>query len=172
MNKGINNKSYTNNILKRIIDHVSEFSIFEFQPLNTFIQSIERKGYRKEHCAIHRLEQMGYIEVRAIDGARYCRLTALGIEESIKMQILNQKEKLPIGLKFYVSYDIPEKCRNIRNELRNMLKQSGFRHVHQSLWGIGKDVGKEILQFLELREDINPNWVHLYLGSPLPFEGN
>ena len=156
--------SCTERMLCRVVDKTKDGICFDFIPRSELLTSKDHKTYWREHTALQRLERMGYLEVGCVDTETGFRLAFKGLQESIRLAIGSTARALPDGLALYVSYDIPETLRFLRKEIRLFLQSAGFHRVHQSLWSIGKDVRQDLEDLFELREDIEFEWIKVYLG--------
>lgn len=87
--------------------------------------------------SLRRLEQKGYVEIIEKKGARFAQLTDRG-HQAIE-DILFEEYEIPEpafwdGKWRIVMFDIPEKYRAKRDELRSFLKRIGFERLQQSVW--------------------------------------
>lgn len=72
----------------------------------------------------------GYIEIEKIDGNYSVQLTKKG-----KIKLLEDSKNTTTDGKWrFLSFDIPEDWRRIRNQFRRSIKRIGYRQVQQSLW--------------------------------------
>lgn len=106
--------------------------------------SAERKHHLKEIKARKRRLQI-YISQMKHDGLIEKSGEKLRISEKGKRKILEIKNKLPdrhyqkenAERLVVMSFDIPEKLRRKRNWLREVIRNLGFKMIHQSVW-VGK----------------------------------
>ena len=101
--------------------------------------------------ALIRAEKKNWLKRIVNQDEVYLSLTPLGkkqLDEYSKKLILNKKNKPWDGKFRIVLFDIPEKNRPIRDELRNRLKEFGFVGWQQSVWVTKQDVTKEFREFI------------------------
>lgn len=101
----------------------------------------KRNKYRFKHqvkTALSRLAQKGYIAFHEEKGMRYARIT-----ESGKKLLEYEEQKAALQLKRgkrwdkrwrIVIFDIPEIRRNVRDQLREVMRDAGFYHLQDSVW--------------------------------------
>lgn len=123
----------------------------------------ERKRVKTE---FKNLVSAGYLQVRKSGpSAQMIVLTDKGLRYSLLHCVALRKSPLPDTLRCYVSFDIPERERHVRNDLRMILQRLGFKKEHQSLWSSRDD---HTLFFIELiRRQHAQAWVKVFLGDPL-----
>lgn len=86
---------------------------------------------------IRRLREKGLVETSLNEGQIIFKLSNLG-EDYLK--ILNFDEKTWDKKWRIILFDIPENNRNVRQLLRNRLKEWGFKQWQKSVWVTKKDV--------------------------------
>lgn len=97
--------------------------------------------------ALKRLREGGLIELVSDEKLAY-RITDKGREKSV-LTSLKFSEKEWDGKWRLVIFDIPEKRRAARDLLRSKLKQWGFIHSQQSVWGTKKNCTKALRDFIK-----------------------
>lgn len=97
--------------------------------------------------AIKRLREGGLIELVS-DAKLAYRLTDKGREKAVLASLLQDGEKWD-GKWRLVIFDVPEKRRQARDLLRSKLKQWGFMHFQQSVWGTKKNCAKALRDFIK-----------------------
>ena len=87
--------------------------------------------------ALGRLAAKGLITFEEREGKRYARITTLGKQvlefESLRDKSL-RKPKRWEGRRRVVLFDIPERRRRVRNQLRRFMQEFGFVHLQDSAW--------------------------------------
>lgn len=85
-----------------------------------------------------RLKKKGYIVFEDVNGRRCARLTALGRsrlrEYQEELARKPQTQKKWDGKWRIVTFDIPEKLRKNRDQIRYELREAGFVLLHKSVW--------------------------------------
>lgn len=97
--------------------------------------------------ALKRLREGGLIEFVSDEKLAY-RITDKGREKAI-LASLKFSEKEWDGKWRLLIFDIPEKRRQARDLLRSKLKQWGFVHFQQSVWGTKKNCTKALRDFIK-----------------------
>lgn len=98
---------------------------------------VGKKDKKYYQNAVSRLKQKGYICFVQKDGYTYLRITKEGkkqLDKYTKGAAKIKKPKRWDGKWRIVSFDIPEKKRRIRNQIRNELKAIGFVELQKSVW--------------------------------------
>lgn len=76
------------------------------------------------------MNKTGYVEIEKINGNYSMKLTKKG-----KIKLLECSRNNAIDGKWrFLSFDIPEDLRKIRNQFRRSIKRIGFKQVQKSLW--------------------------------------
>jgi DNA-binding transcriptional regulator PaaX len=114
--------------------------------------------------AFKALKEKKYIEIRKNGDKVMYILTDKG-----KLAALKEKVRLAGDLKdgniLLISFDIPERENEVRNKIRYMLKDFGFKMFQQSLWGTKQDVGSHLA---ELVKDMGvQKWIRLFLSTEI-----
>jgi len=89
----------------------------------------------------YELKRNKYIEFDTQDGERSIKLTnkaKIKLIEEIVNKESNDKENR------FISFDIPERLHQRRDNFRRAIKRMGFRAIQQSLWVINKNVGEMV----------------------------
>lgn len=82
-----------------------------------------------------RLELKGYITFERRDGRKYARITELGRRMLMEhRRHMVQPTKRWDGKWRIVTFDIPEKYRRTRDQVRRELRNAGFVLLHKSVW--------------------------------------
>ena len=69
------------------------------------------------------------------------------------------------GLITVVIFDIPESEKTVRVFFRRFLKEVGFRKIQQSVWGIDKNFGNALAEFVRIHK-LSP-WINIIEGRLL-----
>jgi len=101
-----------------------------------------------EQEALKRLEERRMIKTRRLAGKLEIALTAYGTHQLYRLQLL-QADVLPAGTFCMVIFDIPERHRSLRKNLRNVLKVAGFTYLQRSVWISNKDVSSVIVKLFD-----------------------
>lgn len=102
----------------------------------------------QERQALMQLARQQYVALRKKGQDLFVELTEKGSQEALKKTIVEKKADLPRGTYCYVSFDIPEDVRHLRDAMRLLLKDARFNMVHQSLWYTRRDVADELAQLI------------------------
>lgn len=112
----------------------------------------------------------GYIERSIKDGKAYLRLTSAGrkhIQREFPITSLSNKWNKKWII---VIFDIEEKSRRKRNQLRNMLINIGFGMLQQSVWITPLPIGEDVKESLSYQGFSDNTFVleisHMLLGDP------
>lgn len=97
--------------------------------------------------ALKRLRENGLIELIS-DQELIFRITSKGKEKALLASFL-QNDKEWDGKWRLVIFDVPEKRRAARDILRRKLKDWGFVHFQQSVWGTKKNCAKALRDFIK-----------------------
>lgn len=97
--------------------------------------------------ALKRLREGGLIELVS-DETLAWRLTDKGREKAVLASFLQDDEKWD-GKWRLIIFDVPEKRRSARDVLRRKLKDWGFVHFQQSVWGTKKNCAKALRDFIK-----------------------
>lgn len=128
----------------------------------------ERATYRyRRKCAIERLKDAQFVQQRgnrlAITEAG---AGALGGAVSATAALL--KKRAPWDRRWrMVVFDIPEKYRRLRNQVRGILKRAGFKQLQQSVWIFPYEC-EELVQLIQRESELAP---HILYGVLERIEG-
>ena len=103
------------------------------------LPSIKRAQKRYQYrTAFGRLIAEGYITFEIRDGKKYARLTEAGKKtlafEQAKINLKNPKKRRWNGRWRVIIFDIPERRRRIRDQLRHIMQDTGFVRLQDSVW--------------------------------------
>lgn len=97
--------------------------------------------------ALKRLREGGWVEFVSDEKLVY-RLTDKGKEKAVLVNLLADDKEWD-GKWRLVIFDVPEKRRAARDVLRRKLKDWGFVHFQQSVWGTKKNCAKPLRDFIK-----------------------
>lgn len=135
------------------------------------LDELERKTTRKNKKRVTRrqwreslygLTRSKLIEPKLVSGRSLIRLTSRGWKKIIVSQI-KQTGVSAVGQWCFVSFDIPEQQRRLRQTFRSLLRECGFTLIQKSLWGSRRDVA-ELLRKVIVELQIE-NWVTVIEGT-------
>lgn len=114
-----------------------------------FWEELERKKRKRQfHQFIDYLKKSGYIKIENLQGKQGILLTPRGRQKALKRKFKNAK---PEGLKkrkdrkwVMLIFDIPERKRKYRDDLRKSLYALGFQMLQKSVWISPYDVNQEL----------------------------
>lgn len=119
----------TKHILEAFVPYEEENALLSFNP-SVFFNHLEKKTGQKKRSlqtAYYRSIKNGLIE---LDDKRIPRLTSMGR----KKICLYKPMRLKLGAHLIVIFDIPERERYKRQQLRTLLKELSFRQIQKSVW--------------------------------------
>ncbi|MFH1405518.1 MAG: hypothetical protein ABIH21_05525 [Patescibacteria group bacterium] len=178
MSKRLNKKSLTRKVLDELIGSLDDFFTTGFNPIGVAkfggVQELKRVQYlrgkkleaqnrRRKKQALERLQHQEYIRLKQKGHELFFQLTDKGVQHALKDKLLNNKKKLPHGQRCYVSFDIPEHSRHVRDELRWLLKRAEFIKIHQSLWSSDNNVVDELVELIKAFNV--QDWIHIFVGE-------
>lgn len=115
--------------------------------------------YAEAKRAIQQLKRTKLVRIRKEGDRAWCLLTDKGRQEALKERV-RIAEKLPEDYVCMISFDVPEQERAIRQHIRRLLKDWGFKMDHQSLWTTDKDI---FVPFYEYMKDLKSfKWFRIY----------
>ncbi|MEK7114399.1 MAG: CRISPR-associated endonuclease Cas2 [Patescibacteria group bacterium] len=103
------------------------------------LPSLKRAQLRYRYrTALGRLVAQGYIAFEKQDGRQYARITEEGSKmlafEQEKTKLSNLKKRRWNGRWRVVIFDVPERRRQTRDRLRDIMKEVGFVRLQDSVW--------------------------------------
>lgn len=134
-------------------------------PYETYFEHRVWREKRRAREQLRNLKRTGYLRDVKIGNRLGVALTQKGARYSIVHCLMLQNTPLPVGLRCYVSFDIPEHQRHVRVDLRILLKRLGFRKEHQSLWSSEYDYVGFFREFIAASKA--DDWVKAFLGDPI-----
>ena len=114
--------------------------------------------------AFKALKERKYVEIRRMGDKVMYVLTDKGklaaLKEQVRLADVRKDKKILL-----VSFDIPERESEVRNKLRYMLKDFGFKMFQLSLWGTKQNVGAHLS---ELIKDMGAQkWIRIFLSTEI-----
>lgn len=112
---------------------------------------------------VHRLKRKGYLRIEGRGKKARIRITESGKKylESKRITMLHRpKTRRWDGRWRIVMFDIPEKNRKFRDNLRNELKLVGFKKLQESVW-VTPDKCEEYIKLLKADRRIGKSLVYL-----------
>lgn len=101
-------------------------------------------GRKRFTQLIYRLKKKGFIKAPDWDPKEGIVITKKGIEKVFQVRLkMKGKKRRSDGKWQMVVFDIPEKTRKARDEIRAYLKKLGYKQFQQSIWISPFDILKE-----------------------------
>ena len=123
---------------------------------------LDAKARKREREALRRLAEMQLIQLEKIAKTYEVNLTLIGAQELFRLKVLNS-EMLPPHISCFVIFDIPERHRKLRNELRSFLRYAGFRCMQKSVWFSDRDVFDPITMLFAINGmRTKDDWIQVY----------
>jgi CRISPR/Cas system-associated endoribonuclease Cas2 len=103
------------------------------------LPSVKRAQLRYQYrTALGRLAAQGYVVFERRDGKQYARITDSGKKElefeQEKAKLNTTKKRRWNGRWRVIIFDIPERRRRTRDRLRNLMQETGFVRLQDSVW--------------------------------------
>ncbi len=103
------------------------------------LPAIKRAKLRYQYkTVLGRLAAQGYIVFEKRDGKQYARITESGrkalVFEQEKAKLSDTKKRRWNGRWRVIIFDIPERRRRTRDRLRNLMQETGFVRLQDSVW--------------------------------------
>jgi len=103
------------------------------------LPSVKRAQLRYQYrTVLGRLAAQGHIVFEKRDGKQYARITEAGRKalafEQEKTKLSSMKKKRWNERWRVIIFDIPERRRQTRDRLRNIMQETGFIHLQDSVW--------------------------------------
>lgn len=114
-------------------------------PGRDFWDILEKKKRKKQFAQfINYLKRKGYVRINNLEGKKGILLTSFGKAKVLKVKVFIEAEaglkKRKDGKWIMVIFDIPEKKKRHREELRKILYALGFQKLQKSAWVSPYDV--------------------------------
>jgi len=122
--------------------------------------AIERADQKRILLQLHKRQMLKVRKVQENNAQRYLiALTNQGRAELLRLGVLNA-DLLPQGKNCLVVFDIPEQHRNLREQIRKLLKAAGFFPIQRSVWISPFDAGPALIALFALKKA--RSWVRAY----------
>lgn len=129
------------------------------------LPSIKRAQLRARYkTALGRLVVLGYVSFEKRDGKSYARITDLGRE---KLVFEMEKGKLDLTKKRHwdgrwrvIVFDVPERRRKTRDQLRFLMRELGFVRLQDSVWVFPHDC-EDFLALLKAKLKIGASVLYM-----------
>lgn len=108
-------------------------------------KQLEKKRNRRQFAQfVNHLKRQGYIKIANLKEKKGILLTPKGKEKVLKMRFkLTEKKKRKDKKWIMIMYDIPEKKRQARDLLREILYNLGYQEFQKSIWVSPYDVFRQ-----------------------------
>lgn len=110
-------------------------------------------------CA-ERLKRKGLLDIAKKEGVIEASLTEKGLERALREAVKISTDSSDEWC--FVSYDIPEQARTTRERVRCILRSTGFKPIHKSLWCKESDIAEIMAAFV--RESKLDPWMKVLKG--------
>ncbi|MDO8617513.1 MAG: CRISPR-associated endonuclease Cas2 [Candidatus Uhrbacteria bacterium] len=133
------------------------------------MKPILRKRYQSEHVkqALYRLDKKGYLVIRQMHSGWLVTLTKRGREEFLKYELGEKqlKKHKHWDHKWHcLMFDISEKRRPIRDQVRHLLRRLGFYRLQDSVWVFPYEC-REVLDLLRTKYRIRSEALYVVMES-------
>ncbi|MBU0646184.1 CRISPR-associated endonuclease Cas2 [Patescibacteria group bacterium] len=118
--------------------------------------------YKQRRQALTRLHQGKLIKISKNAENYTVALTESGLIENYRLQVLNAEE-FEDNRFCIVIFDVPERHRRLRSQLRSFLKEAGFHRFQQSVWISPFNATKPLLELF--RASNAKGWVRVYTAT-------
>lgn len=112
---------------------------------------------------LNRLKKKGYIEFEGAGASRRVRITLRGrvYFEEKRIALLHRPKTRPWdGYWRIIVFDIPERLKNVRDQLRRELSEVGFKKLQASVW-VSPDECEEYIKLLKADRRIGKFLIYL-----------
>lgn len=121
-----------------------------------------RQRLKEEREYLRYLQRRKLIETKKIGQRLMVRLTDRGWTAALRDKVKCTQACRKSGFCF-VTFDIPEKERLVREELRYFLKECGFQRLQDSVWMTNRDVIEPLKELLQRRK--LEKWIRIIVGD-------
>lgn len=141
-------------ILEALLE-VAEMAPLPFETPYAYIRRAGKVNRDSYGTAVRSLKRRGMIEIAEKSGKKFLALTGKG-----QLHTLLQKAALPDAKKWdgkwrLVMFDIPEKARSGRDQLRYLLHSAGYKKIQASVFVSPYPINREGITFLNKTGLIN-----------------
>lgn len=131
--------------------------------LDGVIRMRKASEYKRRREALIRLHQRKLIRIDKNANNYFIALTKKGLIENIRLRILEAEPFKDENQFCIVIFDIPERHRRLRHQLRSFLKEAGFHCFQQSVWISPFNATKPLLELF--RASGAKKWVRVYTAT-------
>ena len=117
-----------------------------------------RKEYEQRQL-LAKLEYQKWVTLRHTAGRISIVLTPKGTA-ILRKERIRCARKCRMNEGVLVTFDIPERARDVRDQFRSFLKECNFQIVERSVWFTNRDVFDEIRAFIH--ETKSEKWIHVF----------
>jgi DNA-binding transcriptional regulator PaaX len=125
------------------------------------------KEWQSKRKQLYELKRRKLIEAQRQGERMMIRLTDKGYREVLRVSLRDTKKKCAAGV-CLVTFDIPESEKIVRDTFRRLLRESGFRKLHHSVWFTENDVIEPLCAFVRSNK-LTP-WVYVFTGKVVSAE--
>ncbi|MBI4281391.1 CRISPR-associated endonuclease Cas2 [Candidatus Uhrbacteria bacterium] len=104
---------------------------------------------RRLRYALYTLKRNNYIAMRKTGDQFMMKLTEAGVTEILALQC-RVAPTCVFGTFVVVLFDIPERERHVRRQLRLFLRECGFRLLQRSVWVSDREVFQRVKEFVRI----------------------
>ena len=121
-----------------------------------FWREYEKKRNKKQFRQfIDYLKRKGYIKIKNLEEGKGILLTSKGMQKAFRIKYKINSRDLKLKKRkdkkwIMVIFDIPEKMRKSRDDLRNFLYTLGFQNLQKSVWVSPYDVYKDLENMIRI----------------------
>lgn len=130
--------------------------------IHGFEEYNEEKRWRAKRLALQRLARAELIQMNKTSEGLRIALTAKGAFESIRQEIIHAPV-IEGNYDCVVIFDVPERHRKVRDELRSFLSKSGFVQIQKSVFVSPYDAFVPLVRLFEAK-DVQ-RWIRVYKAT-------
>jgi phenylacetic acid degradation operon negative regulatory protein len=147
-----------------VVDEIDDWMELVSSPTSHYFRTTRNRGYFRG--AVEEHIKVGNIEKKIIGGKLQYRLKSKGVDSLyFDFPIFRYMHKKWDGLWTFVSYDIEEELKYLRNKLWRKLKELTFGQYQRSIWITPHPVVREVSSFIDAIE--LSERVHVYRTKQL-----
>lgn len=121
--------------------------------------SWRRRAEYEQRQLLAVLQRQKWIKIQHTAGNISVVLTEKG-KSILRKEKIRCARKCAINEGILVTFDIPERARDVRDQFRSFLKECGFQIVERSVWFSNCQVFDEIREFI--KETKSEKWIHVF----------
>ena len=172
MSRRLKKSSKAENLFTEIVEDIFRAHRFVARPTwaimyeeGAFLAIKKREQAAGRREVLRRLQKQKLISIKRIKTKILVTLCNHGKHERLRLLIADTRKKLPNNTYCLVTYDIPEKARDIRLAFRNMLKFGRFTQLHRSVWICHFDVADIIQEFID--QTNSKEWISVFNSAKI-----